>query len=136
MDVRSARSCSVNGVSRSQTSSPIARPAAGACISPCPPNPTQWKRPAASKAATRDAKRKALEADVDADTDTYDDGARRGRHKGITIGLGRPGPLNAITDVAGVRVGHATIIEGDGPSRGEHSNGRGRSTSAQSTSRA
>ena len=43
---------------------------------------------AAAKAATRDAKRKALEADVDTDTDTYDDGARRGRHKGITIGLG------------------------------------------------
>ena len=28
---------------------------------------------------------------------------------------GRPGPLNAITDVAGVRVGHTTLIEGDGP---------------------
>ncbi|MFJ3264874.1 P1 family peptidase [Serratia liquefaciens] len=28
---------------------------------------------------------------------------------GITIGLGVPGPLNAITDVPGVRVGHATI---------------------------
>ena len=27
------------------------------------------------------------------------------------------GPLNAITDVPGVRVGHATIIEGDGPLR-------------------
>jgi len=39
----------------------------------------------------------------------------RTRDLGITIGLGRPGPLNAITDVAGVRVGHATIIEGDGP---------------------
>jgi D-aminopeptidase len=39
----------------------------------------------------------------------------RTRDLGISIGLGRPGPLNAITDVAGVRVGHATIIEGDGP---------------------
>src|SRR5260370_40457233 len=39
----------------------------------------------------------------------------RTRDPGITIGLGRPGPLNAITDVAGVRVGHATISEGDGP---------------------
>jgi D-aminopeptidase len=39
----------------------------------------------------------------------------RTRDLGITIGLGRPGPLNAITDVAGVRVGHATIIEGEGP---------------------
>jgi D-aminopeptidase len=28
-----------------------------------------------------------------------------------------PGPTNAITDVAGVRVGHATIIRGDGPLR-------------------
>ena len=39
----------------------------------------------------------------------------RTRDLGITIGRGRPGPLNAITDVAGVRVGHATIIDGDGP---------------------
>jgi D-aminopeptidase len=39
----------------------------------------------------------------------------RTRDLGITIGLGQPGPLNAITDVAGVRVGHATIIEGEGP---------------------
>ena len=39
----------------------------------------------------------------------------RTRDLGITIGFGRPGPLNAITDVAGVRVGHTTIIEGDGP---------------------
>jgi len=39
----------------------------------------------------------------------------RTRDLGITIGLGRPGPLNAITDVAGVRVGHATIIDGEGP---------------------
>ena len=28
-----------------------------------------------------------------------------------------PGPLNAITDVAGVRVGHVTLIRGDGPLR-------------------
>ena len=28
---------------------------------------------------------------------------------------GEPGPINAITDVAGVEVGHSTIIEGDGP---------------------
>ncbi len=39
----------------------------------------------------------------------------RARDLGIAIGMGRPGPLNAITDVPGVRVGHATIIEGDGP---------------------
>src|SRR5919112_5509532 len=39
----------------------------------------------------------------------------RARHLGVVIGRGRPGPNNAITDVAGVRVGHATLIRGDGP---------------------
>lgn len=39
---------------------------------------------------------------------------------GITIGLMRPGPFDAITDVPGVQVGHATRIEGEGPRiRGE-----------------
>jgi D-aminopeptidase len=33
---------------------------------------------------------------------------------GIAIGRLERGPLNAITDVAGVRVGHTTLIEGDG----------------------
>ena len=33
----------------------------------------------------------------------------------ITPGRLPPGPLNAITDVPGVRVGHATLITGDGP---------------------
>ena len=39
----------------------------------------------------------------------------RARELGIEIGLGRPGPLNAITDVAGVRVGCVTLVSGDGP---------------------
>jgi len=39
----------------------------------------------------------------------------RARDLGIRIGEGSPGPLNAITDVVGVRVGHVTIIEGEGP---------------------
>lgn len=39
----------------------------------------------------------------------------RARDLGIVIGEGSPGPLNAITDVAGVRVGHTTLIAGDGP---------------------
>jgi D-aminopeptidase len=39
----------------------------------------------------------------------------RAREAGIVIGEGTPGPKNAITDVAGVRVGHTTLIEGDGP---------------------
>ena len=39
----------------------------------------------------------------------------RARDLGIQIGVGRPGPHNAITDVPGVRVGHTTIVRGDGP---------------------
>jgi D-aminopeptidase len=35
------------------------------------------------------------------------------RDLGIAIGELEPGPLDAITDVAGVRVGHTTLIEGD-----------------------
>ena len=37
----------------------------------------------------------------------------RARDLGLEIGSGWPGPDNAITDVAGVRVGHTTVIEGD-----------------------
>lgn len=37
----------------------------------------------------------------------------RARDLGITPGAGSPGPLNAITDVTGVRVGQTTLIEGD-----------------------
>jgi len=39
----------------------------------------------------------------------------RARDLGIVIGEGTPGPSNAITDVPGVRVGHTTLIGGDGP---------------------
>jgi D-aminopeptidase len=39
----------------------------------------------------------------------------RARDLGIKIGVGSPGPLNAITDVAGVTVGHTTLIRGAGP---------------------
>lgn len=42
-------------------------------------------------------------------------GAMRARELGIVIGELAPGALNAITDVPGVRVGHTTLIEGDGP---------------------
>jgi D-aminopeptidase len=36
----------------------------------------------------------------------------RAREAGIEIGILAPGPLNAITDVAGVGVGHVTLVEG------------------------
>jgi len=37
----------------------------------------------------------------------------RARDLGIAPGLGSPGPLNAITDVPGVRVGQTTVVSGD-----------------------
>jgi D-aminopeptidase len=37
----------------------------------------------------------------------------RARELGIAPGAGSPGPLNAITDVAGVKVGQTTVVEGD-----------------------
>lgn len=37
----------------------------------------------------------------------------RAREAGVIVGILPPGPLNAITDVPGVRVGQVTIVEGD-----------------------
>src|SRR6266568_4526268 len=37
----------------------------------------------------------------------------RAREAGVIVGVLTPGPLNAITDVAGVTVGHTTLIRGD-----------------------
>jgi D-aminopeptidase len=37
----------------------------------------------------------------------------RARELGLAPGVFQPGPLNAITDVAGVRVGQVTVVEGD-----------------------
>lgn len=42
-------------------------------------------------------------------------GRTRARDLGIRIGRIAPGRWNAITDVAGVRVGHTTLISGEGP---------------------
>jgi D-aminopeptidase len=39
----------------------------------------------------------------------------RARDIGLTLGTLPTGPHNAITDVSGVRVGHVTLIEGEGP---------------------
>lgn len=40
---------------------------------------------------------------------------QRVRQLGISPGMLSPGPSNAITDVVGVRVGHVTLVVGDGP---------------------
>ena len=40
---------------------------------------------------------------------------QRIRDLGITIGQYPTGPLNTITDVAGVKVGHTTLVSGEGP---------------------
>ena len=37
----------------------------------------------------------------------------RARDIDLVVGIFPPGPLNAITDVEGVKVGHATVVEGD-----------------------
>jgi len=37
----------------------------------------------------------------------------RARELGIEIGVMKPGPFNAITDVEGVRVGHTTLVKGE-----------------------
>ncbi len=41
------------------------------------------------------------------------DARPRARDLGLKPGVFEPGPLNAITDVAGVTVGHTTVIQGD-----------------------
>jgi D-aminopeptidase len=45
-------------------------------------------------------------------TDTTAPGRARARDLGIIVGELPPGPVNAITDVPGVRAGHTTLIEG------------------------
>ncbi len=42
-------------------------------------------------------------------------GRKRLRDLGLSLGLLEPGPNNAITDVAGVTVGHTTLVAGDPP---------------------
>jgi D-aminopeptidase len=44
----------------------------------------------------------------------------RAREAGVPVGVLPSGPLDAITDVAGVRVGSVTLISGDGPLRRGH----------------
>src|SRR6266545_5233643 len=41
-------------------------------------------------------------------------GRKRLRELGIVLGRFAPGPYNSITDVPGVRVGHTTLIHGEG----------------------
>ena len=53
---------------------------------------------------------------VSAQARESEDSRLRVRALGIVVGSYTPGPLNAITDVAGVTVGQATLISGDGPS--------------------
>ena len=46
---------------------------------------------------------------------TLEEPRARARELGIVVGQYQPGPLNAITDVAGVKIGHVTLIRGEGP---------------------
>lgn len=51
---------------------------------------------------------------------TEDTERLRARELGVRIGRLEPGPYNALTDVAGVQVGHCTLIEGEGELRVGH----------------
>ena len=51
---------------------------------------------------------------TDPHTCTTPSGKPRARSFGIAFD-GKPGPINAITDVPGVSVGYTTLISGDGP---------------------
>ena len=52
---------------------------------------------------------------VSAQAGETEESRSRARALGIVVGSYTPGSLNAITDVAGVTVGQATLISGDGP---------------------
>lgn len=54
-------------------------------------------------------------ASAEAGSDRPSEQRMRARELGLILGQYQPGPLNAITDVAGVKVGHTTLIKGDGP---------------------
>ena len=56
----------------------------------------------------------------------------RARDLGIEPGAASPGALNAITDVAGVRVGHTTLIAGDSRTDRRHGNSSSRGESLSS----
>ncbi len=58
--------------------------------------------------------RGAFAAPVYAIEDPREEPRVRARDLGITVGHYPPGPLNAITDVAGVHVGHRSLIRGEG----------------------
>ncbi len=49
-----------------------------------------------------------------AESEAAEEPRARLRDLGITIGQYPTGPLNAITDVAGVRIGHVTLVKGEG----------------------
>ena len=66
------------------------------------------QRPAASPGPTGNAESTARQ------DETRQDATRpRARDLGIEVGIFTPGELNAITDVEGVLVGHATLVRGD-----------------------
>ena len=52
---------------------------------------------------------------LDGSPDSVDQGRVRARALGLHPGQFQPGPLNAITDVPGVKVGQVTLMQGDGP---------------------
>jgi len=62
----------------------------------------------------------ALAPDFSANAEDGQEARQRARALGIVIGSYPAGPLNAITDVAGVKVGQITLISGEGPLKPGH----------------
>ncbi len=54
-----------------------------------------------------------LAAPGSTETMTQQNERPRARDVGVRVGVLQPGPLNAITDIGGVRVGHTTIVRGE-----------------------
>jgi len=59
------------------------------------------------------ARQSSVRAFLSSGQDSRAPGRPRAREVGVVVGILPPGPLNAITDVAGVAVGHTTLIRGE-----------------------
>ena len=86
---------------------PQAAPLRSAAVSVPPAAPGAGSRTAASRSAAAQASGGSVQST------TRDPARPRARDLGIEVGVFPPGEFNAITDVDGVLVGHATIVRGD-----------------------
>src|ERR1039457_2121891 len=74
----------------------------------------QGQQPAKPKARPSQSKQQPPQPTTQQPQPKVQPGHERARDLGVPFD-GTPGPLNAITDVAGIEVGTTTLIRGDGP---------------------